>query len=73
MERILILDVTGVILAKYSMHGFFKESLVNGHLRGDAYEIKVVAFHFVSKVEKGCDEKCGIPKFSRRHAGENHD
>jgi hypothetical protein len=46
---------------------------VNEHRTGDAYEIKTVAFHFVSKAEKGRDEKRGIPKFSRRHAGENHD
>ena len=50
-----------------------KESEVIGHQRGDAYEIKTVTFHFVSKVEKGRDEKRGIPEFSRRHAGENHD
>jgi hypothetical protein len=46
---------------------------MNINRRGDAYEIKTVAFHFVSKAEKGRDEKRGIPEFSRRHAGKNHD
>ena len=38
-----------------------------------AYEIKTVAFHFVPKAEKGCEEKPGIPEFPRQHAGQNHD
>jgi hypothetical protein len=42
---------------------------VNGYRGGDAYEIKTVAFHFVSKAEKGCEEKRGIPEFPRPHAG----
>ena len=46
-----------------------KESSVSGHRRGDGYEIKTVAFHFVSKAEKGCEEKRGIPEFPRPHAG----
>jgi hypothetical protein len=46
---------------------------VNRHWTGDVYEIKTVAFHLVSKTEKGSDEKRSIPEFSRRHASENHD
>jgi hypothetical protein len=42
-------------------------------LGGDAYEIKTAAFHFVSKVEKGCEEERGIPEFLRQHAGQDHD
>jgi hypothetical protein len=35
---------------------------------GGAYEIKAVAFYFVSKAEKGCEEERGIPEFPRQHA-----
>jgi hypothetical protein len=36
---------------------------------GGAYEIKAVAFHFVSKAEECCEEERGIPEFPRQHAG----
>ena len=36
---------------------------MNGDIRGDAYEIKTVTFHFVSKAEKGRDENAAYRSF----------
>ena len=39
------------------------------YIGGGAYEVKAVAFHFVSKAEKFFEEERGIPEFPRQHAG----
>jgi hypothetical protein len=39
------------------------------YIGGEAYEIKAVAFYFISKAEEGCEKERGIPEFPRQHAG----